>query len=417
MVAKLTEAACAIAESSAPLEPALVEEEMAKYVAGRVNALFHARAAGASEQSFQEAARAGRADQEQEIVDEVAEDLLAEAEQIAAGGQTREARKREAEAEVDEQRERIGVLPLIEKVKTGWPVAIVAMTATSAGVGTLAHLSLEGVSESWAHVLVTIAAVGGAFASELLIGTLGAETYDRIPDDKRRWALVGVLLLIVAILVGTEVFAALARQQGVVKANGFSIDLRTGQPKPSGGLTPSLLWTAPLAVLVTVGGAGVVGVARLREASAPVRDGLRIARDRLAEARRDLEKAERRQEQLREQASSTRERAARLRGESDVARAQSERLVGALDQLSRRHAELIAAITAEAILRYRIASANLAREGGRAPRPPSDPVRRLPAIVGFAGVAGIAVSLATASVLSGMVVASLVLAAATMRTV
>lgn len=419
-VVDLTETVCRIAEAAAGLDANLVEEEIAKYVAGSLNAQYYAQATKVGREAFAESAKAVHADQQHAVAEDAAQYLVEEMDRIASERGVRQAHEQVAEAEIDERLAVVDRLPLIEKVKTSWPLALVAMAATSAGVGTLARLSLESVSDTSARTLVTIAAVGGAFASELVIGTLGAETYDRIPAERRRRALLIVLGVLVVALIGTEVLAALARQAGVSGTNAFSIDPTTGQPKVSGAFTPSLLWTGPLAILVTLTGSGVVGLARLRETSKPTYDGLAIARARLAEARKALRDDERRVEQLREQATATRGRAAELRAQSSTASANGERLVSAMDQLSKRHAELIAAVTAQAILEYRIAAANLLRNAGKPEASPAasyDPARRLSTVVGLSGVAGATTGLATTSVAFGAVAAAAVLVAATLRTV
>ena len=271
--------------------------------------------------------------------------------------------EKQAEAEIDVQRERITALPLIERVKTHWLAALVALGATSAGVGTLARLSLEGV-------LLTDGAEprhgrGGRrrVRRRARLGTFGAEAYNRVPEDRRRRILLVVMTLIVLVLVATEILAAKARQAGVEATNGFSINPATGQPDFTGQLTPPLVWTAPLAMLVTLSGAGVVGLTRLRQASAPLRAQLSDARRRLTEARAALRDDEARVRGLHERATQSSERAATLRGRAETSSARGEHLVASLEQISQQHAAMTERIAAEAILRYRIAAQQLAQTG------------------------------------------------------
>jgi len=397
---------CELAKGSAPLASTLVEEEIAKLAAGLVNANSYTQAMAISEQAFEEATKAALSREEQAALDSIAAQLREQIDGLADSERVNRARENEAEAAVDEQREVLSARPLIEKVRTSWVLAIIAVAATSAGTGTLAHLSLEGVSDEAVRLAITIAAAGGAVATELVLGSFGAEAYDRLPEERRRKALFVLSGVLVAVLVGTEVLAAIARQAGVDLTNSFTIDPATGQPSSSGTLTPSLYWTAPLGVLVTLAGSGMVGVARLREASQPVHDALGAARERYAEARATTKKTEADLEKLREKAKASQQTAARLRGESEAATANSERLLTTLDQQAKRHGEIVTAVTARAILEYRIAAAELERgEGARVPaeQPPGGRVRTA---LSAAGLSGLASGLATASLGLGAAVAS-----------
>jgi hypothetical protein len=418
-VRALADAAVELAVDAAGLEPDEVEELINQFITGGLGARYQQRSGETASQAFAEAAKAALAAEQQLVADRTAERIEAEIDPIAVGEDLHHGREKQGEAEVDEQRERISRLALIEKVKAPWAIALVAMAATSAGVGTLARLSLESVSDSLTRTLLTVAAVATAFATELLVGTLGAETYDRIADPRRRRALLLTLGGVVAVLIGTEVLAAFARQHGVEATNNFKINPATGQPEVGGGLTPSLLWTGPLALLATLSGSGVVGLARLRETSQPIYDGLEAAQARVEDARSALARDEARVKALRERVTASQERAASLRGESDSARAHSEQLLATLDQLSKQHADLIAQITAEALLRYRVAAAaaKRAHKPSAAPEREAAPrsQRRASAILGVAGAAGAVATLASASVLLGALVGSMVLAAGNLR--
>jgi hypothetical protein len=407
-IADLTTFVCELARESAPLASTLVEEEVAKLAAGLVNANSYTQAMAISEQAFEEASKAALTREEQAALDAIAVQLLEQIDGLADSERVGRAREDEAEAAVDEQRELLSARPLIEKVRTTWPLAIVAVIATSAGAGTLAHLSLEGVSDEAVRLAITIAAAGGAVATELVLGSFGAETYDRLPEERRRRALLVLSGLLVAVLVGTEVMAAIARQAGVDLTNSFTIDPATGQPSSAGTLTPSLYWTAPLGVLVTLAGSGMVGVARLREASQPVHDALTSATQRYADARATRKETEAAVEKLREKAKASQQTAARLRGKSEAASANSERLLATMDQQAKRHGEIVTAVTARAILEYRIAAAELERgEVERAPAAgPS--AGRVSTALSAAGLAGLASGLATASLGLGAAVASAV---------
>lgn len=407
-IADLMGLVCELAKESAPLASTLVEEEIAKLAAGLVNANSYARAMAITEQAFEEATKAALSREEQAVLDAIAVEIREQIDGLADLERVSRAREDEAEAAVDEQRELLSVRPLIEKVRTSWPLAIIAVIATSAGAGTLAHLSLEGVSDEVVRLAITIAAAGGAVATELVLGSFGAEAYDRLPEERRRRALLMVSVLLVAILVGTEVLAAIARQAGVDLTNSFTIDPATGQPSASGTLTPSLYWTAPLGVLVTLAGSGMVGVARLREASQPIHDALASAKQRYADARATRKETEADVEKLREKAKASQRTAARLRGESEAASANSERLLATMDQQAKRHGEIVSAVTARAILEYRIAAAELERgEGERLPAEGQSSARVRTAL-SAAGLSGLASGLATASLGLGAAVASAV---------
>jgi hypothetical protein len=407
-IADLMGFVCDLARESAPLASALVEEEVAKLAAGLVNANSYTQAMAISERAFEEATKAALSREEQAALDAIAVQLREQIDELGGSDRVNRARADEAEAEVDEQRELLRARPLIEKVRTSWALAIIAVAATSAGAGTLAHLSLEGVSDEAIRLTITIAAAGGAVATELALGSFGAEAYDRLPEERRRRALLVLSGLLLATLVGTEVLAAIARQAGVNVTNSFAIDRATAQPSSTGTLTPSLYWTAPLGVLVTLAGSSMVGVARLREASQPVHDALATARERLADARATTKKTEADVEKLREKAKASQQTAARLRGESEAASANSERLLATLDQQAKRYGEIVSAVTARAILEYRIAAAELERGDHERISAESPPGGRVRTALSAAGLSGLASGLATASLGLGAAVASAV---------
>ncbi len=411
-LALLLEDTVQLAIEAAPLPPGDIEEDIVKVATSAVNAVFHQRAVQVSNEAFTEKAASDMAAQQQTVADETAARLEQETGPVEADADIQKGREKQAEAEIDVQRERIATLPLIERVKTHWLAALVALGATSAGVGTLARLSLEGVSDATARNLVTVAAVGGAFAAELVLGTFGAEAYSRVPEDRRRRILFVVMALIVLVLVATEILAAKARQAGVEATNHLSINPTTGQPSFTGQLTPPLIWTAPLAMLVTLSGAGVVGLTRLRQASAPLRAQLSDAGRRLAEARAALRDDEDRVKSLHERATQSSERAATLRGQAEASNGRSEHLVASLERISQQHAAMTERIAAEAILRYRIAAQQLAQTGTE-PRMPAPRRRRaFPAALGALGAAGgVATSLFDPAIGVGVLVGSLILLA------
>jgi hypothetical protein len=420
LIAEVTELACGVAESCAALNPEAAEDAIKDIVVGRINAALNDRTKQVSEQALREELKIAGAREQQQVVDNAADALDEEATMIVGTTELKNSKEREAKEQVEAKRNPINELPLLARVKTPGLFVVVAVAASTAGIGTLARLSLAGVQEQPSKWLVTVAAVGGAFAAELVIGTLGAEGYERLSARQRRWAVGLVLIVILLLIGGTEILAAIVRQHGAEASDIFTTSKTTGQATSPKGFTPNLIWTGPLAILVTVAGSGVVGLTRVRESEKPTFDALKDAKDRLAAAQKAVRDDEQKVKELREQATRRREKAAGLRGQASIAETQREHLVAAIQQISDRHAELIRAIVPEALATYRVAAERYARSGEAdmesQQRRRIRPDRGIPLTLGYSGLAGTLASLATASVIPGLLVGSIVMILGSLRT-
>ncbi|MEN3283029.1 MAG: hypothetical protein V7607_4169 [Solirubrobacteraceae bacterium] len=284
---------------------------------------------------------------------EVAQGLLA-----AAAAADRDAHDADVDVTVtgaarDVRSEEYGALPLVVRVPSR--VAWVAAPATAAGLGVLVHLALGAIDDSWSAALLIGAAIAGALAAEILLGLLGAELYDRLPPARRPRAVLLTLILILLIALTTEGFAVFARQAGVNSTNaGPQVDPNTGALISNGPTTPTLLWTGPLSILLTIAGAGSVGVRGLREGAKPYRDRLRAAEAELADARkRKVDAAERCARLHREAADATR-RASSLAANAAAQTHRVPILLEALEAERARHDSIAQAFKARVLGHHRI---------------------------------------------------------------
>jgi hypothetical protein len=227
-----------------------------------------------------------------------------------------------------------------------------------------------------------------------------------------------VLTLVVGLIVGTEIFAAKVRQEGLETTQAFK-GVGTALGALRLPLAPSLFWTGPLSVLATITGSGVVGLTRLKESNRTRFENMKDAADRLKAAEDAVGHDEEKVQRLREEATRRREQAAQLRGNASTAQAHSDNLSATLEQMSQKHAQLIRAITQEAKLVYRREAERYARVGEdensmRLHRTPTLE-RTLPITVGVSVLAGTLGALITAEVIPGLIMGSVVMIVAALR--
>ncbi|HEY5286555.1 MAG TPA: hypothetical protein VIJ50_05580 [Solirubrobacteraceae bacterium] len=420
MLEEITLAACAVAASCAGLAPSVAEEEIMKYAIGRLSARMYEHGEEVKLDALKHTAEVPRAEAVAQAAEAAADGLLEEAEQIEQGRGARRKFEDEAVAEVEVRNEEFGALSLIAKVAPRWRVTIVAMVATASGLGALARLSLEGVEDPLINILVTVAAVAAALSAELLLGTLGAEAYDGLQPNRRRAILLVPVILVVILILGTEIWAAIVRNNGVAATNVGPKLGSGGKLEPVGSTTPSLLWTAPLSVLVTMAGSGIVALTRIRDAANPTRNRLEEAHERLQGAREALRDEDARIERCRERAAEQRAASVKLRGEITSREIYGSQLVQAMQDLSERYKGYIEAVSAQAMLAYRAAAEAREHADQRSlrafPRAGSALFGRYtaPFVFLFAIVVGVAAVEATASALAGVVAGAVVMLIATL---
>jgi hypothetical protein len=415
LVRDVTKLACDMATNSFALTPDAAEEPIADIVIGLINAALNQRTGRVRERAFQAQLDIARAQEQEQVADQAAGRLDQEANDIEGTTELKSARVREAKEQLHGFRERIQEMPLVARVRTPWVLIVIAVAGSASGVGALAHLSLEAVNDEIIKWTVTVAAGCVAFAAELVIGTLSADNYDRIPEEMLRRVVPVVLMLVVGLIVGTELFAAKVRQEGLEATQSYKV-ASTASAGRGGPLAPSLIWTGPLAVLATVTGSGVVGMTRLRESRKRRFDDAEDAAARLKAAESSVKRDEENVKRFREEATRRREQAAQLRGTASTAQAHNDNLSATLRQMSQQHTEQIRAITQQAKLVYRIQAERYGRIGEEQPEVKSALARALPLTVGLSVLAGALCALLTHAVIPSLIVGSAVMIVSALRT-
>lgn len=402
---EVTDLACGIAKRCAGLTPDEADEKITEIVVGYINEVLSRRTIQAEKHADQVRLDVARAREQEQVADRAAEQLDREANDVENTAELQSSRVREAKEQLRALRVDMQDLPLLARVQTPLILIVVAVLGSAAGVGALARLSLEGVTEEPTKLTVTIAAGCVAFATELIIGTLGADNYNRIPAQTLRWVIPLVMLLVVVLIVGTEIFAAIVRQEGL-EATQHARGGPGGSRHPQ---APSLLWTGPLAILATISGSGVVGLTRVKESSRTRFEDLEDTAARLKAAEAAVRRDEAAVKQMREEATRRREQAAQLRGTASTAQAHSDNFSATLKYLSQQHAELIRAITNQAKLEYLIERQARLDEGTHRVsfRQVLTLVRAVSLTVGVSVLAGTLAALLTAAVAPGLLVGSI----------
>jgi hypothetical protein len=413
--AAISEAVCQFAEEAAILSEQVALEELDAYVQGVVlseleDLRSRRETAGArAEAAVQEAAITTQALSTQAGArEDEAEQAEAEIAVRAAERDVTRAETVVAEAEYQQ-------LPLIIRAALKW--AWVGVPATAAGVGALVHLALPGLHNQFAKWALIVAAVAAALLTELLIGTLCADLFQRVKGHWRVIAMLVAVSTLLSAIATTEGFATHVRAEAREKQTELKTDAG-GNPITSGQtLTPSLVWTFPLSLLLTLGGSGALGLNALREEGELQRLRLKEAKRRQAEAEQRLREQEILPVRHRKEAEDLRVHAGQHTATATAAQTEAQLLIAVIDSERLRHEQFLASLTSKARLRYRIAAAERAEQAGR-PTPVAIERGVLAvATVGGAGTAaGAAASLAGASLpLSLCVGAGVVLMAALRR--
>jgi hypothetical protein len=295
---------------------------------------------------------------------------------------------------VEEQDAQYEDLPFLTRVALRF--AWIGVPATAAGVGALVHLALPGVDDLWARGALVGASIAATLLAEMLIGTLGADVFQSINPAHRIRAIVLAIVVVLASVFATEGFAVAVRDESrQAQAEAIKFD-ENGNLNLTEPLSPSLLWTAPLAILLTIAGAGSIGLNSLREQGAPTRTRLKEAKHRRREAEHRLRDAERRPEEHRERASRLRGDASRVIGTATSQVTRVEALSDALDAETRRHDAWLAALSAKVRIGYYVAAderADGTAQANKAATVTAQTVQRVGASLGLAGMAGATVAL------------------------
>jgi hypothetical protein len=407
------------AERAARVQPEGAEELLKDIVIGNLTARLEERWGQHQSEMSEAAASSVEAQHQCDAIEREVAELRDTAEVVDASDAERRAAAAAAEANVELRAAEQDELPLLMRIGVGRIVSWVALLATAAGFGALVRLSLEGVDDITTKWALIVAAVGTALSAELLVGTMGADRFRETPPEGRRRFLSLTLLLVFGLLVTTEAVAVLAREAGADMTNGGPQVNPDGNLTPGGGgFTPSLLWTMPLAILITFSGAGIVGLNRLREAGAHARDALEDARaaKEVAEARVRDEAAK--AESMRALARERQTRSAQISGKAASGVTEAEGLLLKMQRLAPRYEGLAQALTAQALLTYRVA-AERERERERASRPSGPVLMEVAASSGLALLLGAAVVVAGGSTALALMIGSgtllVALLVATMR--
>lgn len=351
-----------LARMAAPLDPEEAQEALEGYVAGMVLAHWEdERATARRDRSLAEAASV-EAERSAAVQAERAEGLEAEADQADQRAQVHSQDEIAARATIDARLAEFETkFPLLVRAvfRFGW----VAVPATAAGLGALVYLALEGTDPEWVRWLLVGAAVAGGLATEMLLGALGAEIYDDTERDRRRRLVVRAFVALLLIVFTTEGFAVWAREGGRSNTGQVAPQIRDdGQIDAGGDLTPTLIWTAPLSILLTMAGAGAAGFNTLR-------DGASSARGRVAQA--ELEASDARRRMLDEQAAARNmraeaakriERAGNARAAAGAEIARVETMVKLFEAEEARHDALRDRFQARARVEYRVAAKRLEQD-------------------------------------------------------
>jgi Tfp pilus assembly protein FimV len=417
LVGEITELACGIARSCAALRPEAAEDALADVVAGRINAALSQRTQHLTEQALKAQLEVARAREQEKVADAAADASDHEADALEDSGELKANRAREERERVRTARTAIQELPLMARIRTPWYVVALAVVGSATVVAALARLALVGVDEVALKWVIAVGAGCVALAAELVIGTLGADAYERIPEELIRWVIPVVLTLVIGLITGTEVLAAKVRQEGLEAAHAFKAG--AGGAAGGGPLAPSLIWTGPLAILATITGSGTVGLGRVKDSRRTRFDEMDDAKSRLKAAETAVKQDEAKAKELRQHAIRRREQAAQLRGTASTAQAQSDSLAATVRLSSERHAELIRAIMQQAKLAYRIEAERYSRTGDApavdVPAHEATLARALSLTLGGSILAGVLVTLVTASVIPGLIVGSVVMMLAAVR--
>lgn len=406
LISDVAELACGLARSCAALTPDQTEDALADIVEGRINASLFQRTEMVRAKALDAQIEAAKAREQEQVADQAADASDKEANGIEMAAELKTSKAREAKERMQAVRNRLQQLPLLARVGTPRSVIVIIVLGSSTAVGSLARLSLVAVDETALKWVITIAAGCVALAAEVFIGTFGADGYDRLPAERVRIVIPALLALVIGLIVTTEVLAAQVRQKGLEATQSFTV-AASAKPADPGPLAPSMIWTGPLAILATITGSGAVGISRMKESNRGQFEDLSEAADRLKAAEAAVKDDEAKVKQLRNEAIRRREQAAQLRGTSTTATAQSDNFTAALEQMSRRHAELVRAIREQAKLAYRKEAERYQRLGesppeDSSPRPPA-PALLVPITLGASLFAFGVVGLLAAAILPGLI--------------
>jgi hypothetical protein len=405
--AAISKAVCDLAEDAAILSAEIAIEELDDYVQGAVMSELEElrsdrHAAGASAEATK--AEAGL----------TAESLMTQAESRESEADRAESEIGKRSAEYDVAKEAATVaeaeyqeLPLV--VRAALKFAWVGVPATAAGVGALVHLALPGVHNPFAKWALIAAAVAAALLTELLIGTLCADLFQKLTGKLRAVCMAIAVMTLLSAIGTTEGFATHVRAQARSEQMTIETDddgnlLSTGK-----ALTPSLVWTFPLSLLLTLGGSGALGLNALREESETPRRRLKEAQRRLDEAEERLRSQEALPLQQRKEAEILRANAAHQKASAAAAVTETTQLIGAIDAEAKRHEQFIASLSSKARLRYRIAAAEREDHADKlTPRAVERGVLTIATIAGPGTAAGSALALAGAPLAGSLLTGSIV---------